>query len=73
MKGSTVKQTITAIISLWDICVFLFLLSLCHLLEVGDWISFSFCTKIVGNTKYFNNFVCCDHRADVCYLFDYQL
>jgi DNA mismatch repair protein MutS2 len=26
-----------------------------------------------GNTKYFNNFVCCDHRADVCYLFDYQL
>ena len=32
-----------------------------------------FCTKIVGNTKYFNNFVYCDHRADVCYLFDYQL
>ena len=24
-----------------------------------------FCTKIVGNTKYFNNFVCCDHRVDV--------
>jgi len=32
-----------------------------------------FCTKITGNTKYFYNFVCCDHRADVCYLFDYQI
>jgi hypothetical protein len=32
-----------------------------------------FCTKIVGNTKNFNNFVCCDYRVDIFYLFDFQL
>jgi hypothetical protein len=44
----------------------------CLKLVIPDFILI-FCTKIVGNTKYFNNFVCCDHRVDVCYLFDYQL
>src|SRR5574344_2056084 len=44
----------------------------CLKVEIQD-VILIFCTKIVGNTKYFDNVVCCDHRADVCYLFDYQL
>src|SRR5690606_17349524 len=45
---------------------------ICLKLVIPDFIHIFF-TKIVGDAKYFNNFVCCDHSADVCYLFDDQL
>ncbi len=41
-------------------------------LIIPDFI-FIFCTKIVDNTKYFYNFVCCDHRANIFYIIDYML